>query len=306
MVTSFSDNHKFGKTNSDVECLYFWYGTMHYLPQGVGNIFKNLKTIVIGNNLDFKVLKQSNFNNLNNLVRLEIQRNEIETFDMDALWNLKNLQKISINKNLENTFKSINKEMFEKNVKLTEIQLIDIRMESLDEKTLFFLNDLKTFSIKSNNVEIIRSRTFEGNTELTKVDLSNNRIKILDDKTFSYLKNLETINIRNNLLIHIGDVMFDGNAKLKHIDLSSNLLQTLPHNLFSNNLLLEYVNFANNQLSIILTDFSKLVNANFLNLDYNICISLSYTHDSATESAAINLADFQSMIHLQCSSIQDD
>ena len=39
-VTSIAGDHFSGKTDSDVNSIFFYEGTLNYLPNGIGNIFR--------------------------------------------------------------------------------------------------------------------------------------------------------------------------------------------------------------------------------------------------------------------------
>lgn len=111
-VASLTAFHVPGKSDLDVQRIVFFNGTMVYLPDGIGRIFKNLKVFVVLADLNFTFVQRSNFKYLENLIHLHFYRNDIEIFDENTLWDLPNLEIFTLYKN---KLRLIQEKAFEKN-----------------------------------------------------------------------------------------------------------------------------------------------------------------------------------------------
>lgn len=197
-VANFTVKHVFRKTDQDVDTIKFRSGTMFFLPNGIGNFFKNLKTLQVECGLSNKIIGRSNLQNLQNLEELNFNNNEIEILDEKALWDLPAL------------------EIF---------QLKNNKVKELHEGTFDSNRNLRIVLLQSNQLETIPRNLFSNNNLLEKVDLSQNYLKIIEID-FTLFNNVRYIDLRHNVCI---------NAFYQHQTLSrtQNIVAFLKHQLFS-------------------------------------------------------------------------
>lgn len=77
-----------GYTVQNVTQIWFWQGTLSYIPNGIGLLYKNLEKFVVGfvtRNLGLKLIKRSNFKNMKLLTLLHFYFSYIETVDEDTI-----------------------------------------------------------------------------------------------------------------------------------------------------------------------------------------------------------------------------
>jgi len=178
-------SHLPGKTAEDVEVIRFHNGKMRHIPDKIGHFFKNLKYFLVRSKLNLKILRRSNFENLLNLVDLEIGSNNIDTLNKDTLWDLPNLERFSF---YDNELKMLHESTFENNLKLREVYL------------------------RSNNLEFLPRYLFKNNLFLQSVNFDNNLLSIVET-SFS---NIKSISLLHNVCIN---ALYDG----KHCFESHNL-----------------------------------------------------------------------------------
>lgn len=157
----------------DVQRIVFFNGTMIYLPDGIGRIFKNLKVFVVLADLGFKFAQRSNFKNLGNLIHLHFYRNDIEIFDENTLWDLPNLEIFTIYKN---KVKDLFENTFEKNTKLREVDL------------------------RWNKLEVLPKNLFKNNLLLEKAFFTGNSLNVIQID-FAELRNIRTLYFNDNVCI---------------------------------------------------------------------------------------------------------
>lgn len=167
-VTAF---HVPGKSDQDVQRIVFFNGTMVYLPDGIGRIFKNLKVFVVLADLNFTFVQRTTFKNLEKLIHLHFYRNDIETFDENTLFDLPNLELFTLYKN---KLKLINENTFEKNTKL---RVVDLRW---------------------NKLEVVPKNLFKNNWLLEEAYFTGNSLRLIM-VDFSELRNIRTLYFNDNV-----------------------------------------------------------------------------------------------------------
>lgn len=251
-VVSFSGTHASEKTDQDVELLVFTNGTMAFLPNGFGNVFRNLKYLTVGDlkslSLGTKRIRQSNFRNLENLLELSLLFNEIEILDEDSLLDLPELQIFRI---VNNKLQVLHEETFARNAKLKEIYLNSNQLSYVSGSV--FRNNLllEKVDFRKNFLKTVDETMFETNLNLIGVSFVSNRLEVLPKHLFKNNLALKLVDFRENSLSMIDESLFETNVKLTAVSFSSNKLKSLPGSLFINNLLLDVVDFENNSLRFI-------------------------------------------------------
>lgn len=179
-VSALNAFHVSGKSDQDVQRIVFFNGTMTYLPDGIGRIFKNLKVFVVLADLNLTFAQRSNFEHLERLIHLHIYRNDIETFAENTLFDLPNLEKFTLYKN---KLKVIFGKTFEKNPRLREVDM------------------------RWNKLEVLPKDLFENNLLLEEAYFTGNLLNVIQTD-FSKLRNLRSLYFNDNVCI---DEVSEGN-----------------------------------------------------------------------------------------------
>ncbi|XP_037043076.1 leucine-rich repeat and death domain-containing protein 1-like [Bradysia coprophila] len=243
--------HGTGNGNENVGSIEFNSGFMFTLPDGLGRVFENVKTIRIGNSnssLGLRRIWRSSLTNLKGLLVLDVKRNEIELLDEDCLWDLPSLEIFRL---VDNELKELHELTFDKNKQLTEVHLSGNRLETLP-KRLFASNQLLNYiDLENNSLRIIDEQIFMMNRHVLIIDLSSNRLESLPRDLFKHNFFLSSLSLYNNSLTTIDEQMFHRNLRLDKVYLSANRLIELPKNLFRSCELLEQVFLDQNSLTSI-------------------------------------------------------
>lgn len=170
--------HASGYDTQNVSEVWFWTGTLEYIPYGIGQKFKNLEKFWVGyedRNLGLKLLRRSNFKDMDKLWYLDVKYSNVETVDEDTLRDLPNLKYFVIHNNkLRNLFK----DTFQKNFKLKHVNANSNELEYLHrdlfknnallEEAFFGNNKLKTISIEFTELKFIKKIDFHNNNCIDK------------------------------------------------------------------------------------------------------------------------------------------
>lgn len=171
-VKTFSGNHLSEHSDLNVTQIWFWEGTVEYIPNGIGHIFPHLDKFLVGyvdRNLGLKQIHRSNFANMR-LTLLQLHDSYIETVDTDTIWDLVHLEEFQL---VNSRLKVLPAKFFEKNVKLRHVNGNgnEIQYLPLD---LFKHNPLiEEVSFKDNKLRSI-STDFSALTKVISVDLHGN------------------------------------------------------------------------------------------------------------------------------------
>ena len=169
-------------------------------------------------------------NLLKNLVNLEIL---FLPYSQDlfssSLSNLKNLKWIQLQKNNLESFES---SLFQSLPSDGQLLVLDLFCNSIGDKamgdsfkSLKQITTLKYLNLSSNFLESLEASWFSGTKCLIELDLETNNIKQLNLN--NYLSSLEILVLKNNKINYLPEASFASLLDLKSLDLSSNRLTTM-------------------------------------------------------------------------------
>lgn len=172
-VDSITGTHISGYSAQNISEIWFWTGTLDYIPYGIGRKFQNLEKFWVGyedRNLGLKALKRSNFKDMDLLWWLDVKYNNVETVDEDTLRDLPNLKYFVIK---NNRLKMLQKNTFQRNFQLIHVDATSNQLEFL-HADLF-----------KNNA--LLKEAFFNNNKLTKISIDFNQLKSIEK--IGFLKN---------------------------------------------------------------------------------------------------------------------
>lgn len=242
-VSFINGSHPPGLSHENVDLLQFTNGTMIGLPNGIGKLFRNLKTLWVS---EVKVIKRSNFRDMKNLNSLHIFGIGVETLEEDTFRDLLNLEIL----HMENgKLTELSEIIFQDNVNLKVIHLLSNRgLVSLPER-VFETNALLTdLFLGNNSLTTLPGRIFASNIDLDRVGLGSNMFDYLPENLFKNNLRLRVLDLTRNRIQALDADFFVVNAKLSALKLSFNRLTTIPRDLFKNNSLLKLIHMTGNPL----------------------------------------------------------
>ncbi|CRK99760.1 CLUMA_CG013017, isoform A [Clunio marinus] len=98
IIRTINGKHLEGKSDEDVEAIWFKDTTVNYFPQGLNKIFPNLKTVII-HDCRLKSITQRDLVGLENIRRLRCASNKISSLPDDLFENMNKLIDISFYEN---------------------------------------------------------------------------------------------------------------------------------------------------------------------------------------------------------------
>jgi Leucine-rich repeat (LRR) protein len=174
-VIGISGVHLDGKTDKDVEAIYFEGQRTVFIPFGLSTWFPNLRTLNIQES-GLTYLNRTTFRDYENLRYIHLDRNTIEYVDRKAFRYLTELEGLSLAAN---------------------------RIRYLDSDMLRGLTNLKYFSVGRNEIEVIPSGLFQDNVNLEQIFFYGNRIRMIGENLVRPTRGLKIAGFEGNICTDI-------------------------------------------------------------------------------------------------------
>ncbi|XP_030644483.1 TLR4 interactor with leucine rich repeats [Chanos chanos] len=184
-----------------------------------------------------------------NLMRLNLQFNQIQTIHPQAFEKLSKLEELYLGNNListiqpgtlqtlkkltvlyinSNHFKDLTPASFSNLGSVTKLRLDGNSIETLNESVLKSFSTLMFLHLESNQLHHIHRGAFSGLTKLRFLNLSDNKqTELRDIFTFSHLRSLITLLLSGNQIRHVGNHVFQNLKKLSKLSLSNNRISVV-------------------------------------------------------------------------------
>lgn len=197
----------------------------------------------IGNISNFDFLRY------NNLVRLNLQYNQIQNIQAKAFVNLSNLEELYFGHNLlsdittgtletlkkltilygnNNNIKRISPGLFTHLDSLVKLRLDGNSIQILPDSVFKSLGRLHYLHLESNKLHHLHRNAFSGLTSLRFLNLAHNKQSaVRNARTFSHLSALTTLLLSENEIRYVGDKVFQNLQKLSRLSLSNNRISRL-------------------------------------------------------------------------------
>eukprot|EP00106_Octopus_bimaculoides_P009974 XP_014777416.1 PREDICTED: chaoptin-like isoform X1 [Octopus bimaculoides] len=266
---------------------------------------------LVGNRIRF--LSPHLFQNITELINLNLRKNNIQYLSSAALQGLPNLQEIRLS---NNKIAYINERFFQWTRKIVEIYLDTNRISRIYSGLFNSLRFLEVVDLSRNNLNDMPRNVFYQNSKLKVIRLDKNRLKLLRPEWFRNLQSLEVLSLKgnrfwvlpndmisrpnalrelylsHNFLSNLNKTFFDNLEHLETIDLYSNKITKLPFRCFDRQYKLKNLNLADNFISNLDTmPFYRVSTLEELNLSLNWLENISKGLFSSTISLLrINLS----------------
>jgi hypothetical protein len=139
----------------------------------------------------------SNFNNLNFLKELYLNRNKLRHLNNSNLFSSK-LLKIKILNLDSNEISFMNNNLFSNLKTLVNLSIADNQLTSINKEIYFNLFNLNYLNLSRNRIDFIEMNTFDGLDNLLSLDLSFNRLFSIQNGVFNGLIDVNDLNLINN------------------------------------------------------------------------------------------------------------
>ncbi|CAB1416167.1 unnamed protein product [Pleuronectes platessa] len=189
------------------------------------------------------------FTRYSDLVRLNLQFNQIQTIHQKAFEKLSKLEELYLGHNLlssvpagilqplkkltilygnNNQIKNITPELFGNLESLVKLRLDGNSIEALQDSVFKSLTSLHYLHLESNQLQHIHRNAFSKLTNLRFLNLARNKQSAVRNAlTFSQLKALTTLLLSENEIQYVGNHVFQNLNKLSKLSLSNNRISRL-------------------------------------------------------------------------------
>lgn len=190
------------------------------------------------------------FNNLEQLVFLDLSGNNLSSIPAASLMNLPSLETLNISNNDDIT--SLTRDTFSHVPALRNIYLSHNRISNIEARTFLPLKQLeilllnansldkiprsiphtlKDLDLSNNKISAILAKDFRGLVKLQHLLIGGNQIKMLSAGTFRFLPQLERLNLTSNAISRVEfntfDMQHNKRSEIFRLDLSDNKLMSI-------------------------------------------------------------------------------
>lgn len=165
-------DHSRGKTDKNIGRVDIDTQRAVYLPNGLGNLFRNLQEFFVWFS-QLKIVQRENFRNMEGLVRLDLAYNQIDYIPENTFWDLPELEGLWIQ---ENKIKLLPKDLFKS------------------------LNKLKVFAAEKNQISQLERELFRNTPSIEKIYLGENKLKSISVE-FESLQGISALDFTLNICI---------------------------------------------------------------------------------------------------------
>ncbi|XP_029022959.1 TLR4 interactor with leucine rich repeats [Betta splendens] len=221
---------------------------LRIVPKPAARVPEDVQVFSLGGNF-ISNISAFDFTRYSDLVRLNLQYNQIRTIHPKAfekllkleelylghnhlsnipVGTLQPLKKLTILYGNNNDIKKITPELFANLDNLVKLRLDGNSIDVLQESVFKSLTRLHYLHLESNKLQHIHRNAFSELTNLRFLNLAHNRQSALRSVlTFSQLKALTTLLLSDNQIHHIGKHVFQNLSRLSELSLSNNRLSQL-------------------------------------------------------------------------------
>ena len=207
----------------------------------------NLEILYLNEN-QIKSFDRDMFNEIKELILLNLADNDLTILPKGLFMGLRNLKYLYLNGNWIN---SLEKELFNENNKLTYLNLAENSLFVLPKGLFTALENLEYLSLFANQINLFDKELFNETNKLTVLHLTDNNLTVLSNRLFMGMRNLEILSLRGNQINSLDGGLFNETDKLTMLDFRDNDLQVIPKGLFAGLTNLAYLRLSINQITLL-------------------------------------------------------
>ncbi|XP_029678267.1 connectin-like [Formica exsecta] len=243
--------------------------SLDYVPSQLLYQLKNLHTVTF-QYANFHEIVEHTFSNLIGIVKINLNRNMIFTLHKNAFENMRDLIVINLD---ENHISEINRDTFVNLPSLRKLHLNQNNISTVRDRAFKHLSLLQELELSSNQITSITHETFYGLRNLQRLDLHNNQIAMIGKRNFAEMSALIELELDQNIITYISERAFDGMHNLQKLRLSENLLVKLPQDFLAGAPGVYFLDLRRNYLKTMTFDNIKPIVTNLYDTNSHFYLS---------------------------------
>ncbi|PAV59607.1 hypothetical protein WR25_05208 [Diploscapter pachys] len=186
------------------------------------------------------------------LMNLNLAGNQISSIDDSSVFEqMKNLVYLDLS---YNNISHLEDRVFDKLMGLEKLFLQNNKLTKFPMAAVSGLHKLRHLILDNNLITQLPNYTLADLRYLEHLSLTGNQIKLITERMFdsSITRNLKTLNLANNKIVGISSKAFSDLNSLQQLILKNNQLKMIPADAFSNLINLRYLDLTGNQITAML------------------------------------------------------
>ncbi|KAG5667928.1 hypothetical protein PVAND_015893 [Polypedilum vanderplanki] len=177
-IIEWTGTHLEENQNENVEAIVFTRLQIYFIPSGITDTFKELKSLVIINS-ELQKIKKMDFDKMSKLENLNLSRNNLTSIPSGVFDSLKTLKTLDLSENKISTF-PIN--VFINLVNLEKLNVNKNQLTSLKYDLIPTGNKIKTFEATENNLTVLDLNFIWRLNKADLIDFSKNKCDLKYEK----------------------------------------------------------------------------------------------------------------------------
>ena len=209
----------------------------------------SLKTLDLsGNHLTSSQISKRLFKDLTGLTKLFLSHNDLTQFEESENVFIPMSESLKVLKLNHNNINKLANQTFMPLEQLTELDLSNNQISSIDKLTFSGLKSVKHLLLGHNNIDVIHEQSFKHCSRLLVLDLSHNALSSAPEALLS-LDGIQTIDLSNNLINSVIGASFLKMANLWRLQLNNNKLSKVSVGLFKEMKSLQILDLSANKIN---------------------------------------------------------
>lgn len=170
------------------------------------------------------------FDNLQQLIELDLSRNHIIDLPRSAFTQLPRLRCLNL---AHNRLSIIPFQVFYALESMEHLDLANNRLVSILDNFFIGNQALRVLNLRNNTIEKLSKNSLYGLEHLTHLDLADNQLLSIDRNAFDSLTRLRVLNVARNNLTVLPTILFYQLHQLQYVNLSRNNFKIIPNGMFA-------------------------------------------------------------------------
>lgn len=170
------------------------------------------------------------FDNLQQLIELDLSRNQIIDLPRTAFTQLPHLRCLNL---AHNRLSIIPFQVFYALDSMEHLDLANNQLVSILDNFFIGNRALRVLNLRNNTIEKLSKNSLYGLEHLTHLDLADNQLLSIDRNAFDSLSRLHVLNLAGNNLMVLPTILFYQLHQLQYVNLSRNNFKIIPNGMFA-------------------------------------------------------------------------
>ncbi|XP_054163982.1 toll-like receptor 6 [Oppia nitens] len=278
----------FQSVSTSLTELYLQNNSISVLPPGLFNQLGQMVLLDLSHNeITTHWINTDTFSDLIRLIQLDLSHNRLSRIDAQTFRNQYSLEVLQLH---HNEIETIADNAFQSLYNLHTLVLSHNRLQRIDSLSLSGLHVLNMLALDSNKLDFIHGTAFKNITNLMELNVSSNRLESVPT-AITNLQFLRSLDLSYNRINDIANASYRSNEQLYGLNLEANQIGNLSKGVFQDLPSLRILNLAKNKIQgIEQGSFDDVPDLHALRLDSNYIVDINGLFSNLRDLLMLNIS----------------